>query len=533
MKLENFDFEKARYVVDALERALGGKPRFGRPQSFVYSMALQLRQIYGADQALLDKIIPTYGETPEQREKVICAACTKEIEEKPSDLIGRVLEEAEWNMEENEYDPTSRLNRNEMPPALPEKLPPLIELLTSKVPVYYKPAVACAVFPPLGAHMHGVYFRYLDNVLHEPAFMSVLMAKMSTGKGCVNKPIEYIMADIEERDKINRQRENEWKKAMNTRGANKDKPQRPEGLCIQYLPADMTNAAFVQRLQDAGGRFLYTAMDELDLLEQLQTGNRRKGPAHIIRLAFDCAPYGQERVGAASVTSVTRLRWNWNASTTISKGRDFFKDSFADGTLSRLNFSTIVVPMLNDLPVYGIYDEAFADALKPYIDCLNEVRGEVHCEQALQLAKKMIEESRNYSLLTGEDGYEMLSRRAVVSAYLKAMTLYVAQGMQWTQEIADFALWSLRYDMWCKMAFFGEEIEKVLQKEKKIGRRGPANMLDVLQPEFTFDDAVIIREAQGKDPVGTKHMLSVWMNRGYITYNDDTKKYYKTAQAFK
>lgn len=531
--INDFSLEKAPFVVEALERALGGKPRFGRPQSFVYSMALQLRQIYGADKELLDKIIPTYGETPEQREMVITSACTREIEERPSDLIGRVLEEAELNMEEDEYDPTTRLKRNQTPPALPEKLPPLIELLTSKVPVCYKPAVACAVFPPLGAHMHGVYFRYLDNVLHEPAFMSVLMAKMSTGKGCVNMPIEYIMADIRERDKINRQRENEWKQALNTRGANKDKPKRPEGLCIQCLPADMTNAAFVQRLKDADGRFLYTVMDELDLLEQLQTGNRKKGPAHIIRLAFDCAPYGQERVGATSVTSVTRLRWNWNASTTISKGRDFFKGSFADGTLSRLNFSTIVVPEFNDLPVYGIYDEAFADALKPYIDCLNEVRGEVHCEQALQLAKQLIAESRKFSKLSGEDGYELLSRRAIVSAYLKAMTLYVAQGMEWTQQIADFAQWSLRYDLWCKMAFFGEEIDKVLQKEKKIGRRGPANMLEMLEPEFTFDDAVLIREAQGKDPMGTRHMLSVWINREYITYNDDTKKYYKTAKSFK
>ena len=192
-----------------------------------------------------------------------------------------------------------------------------------------------------------------------------------------------------------------------------------------------------------------------------------------------------------------------------------------------------MVPEFNDLPVYGIYDEAFADALKPYIDCLNEVRGEVHCEQALQLAKQLIAESRKFSKLSGEDGYELLSRRAVVSAYLKAMTLYVAQGMEWTQQIADFAQWSLRYDLWCKMAFFGEEIDKVLQKEKKIGRRGPANMLEMLEPEFTFDDAVLIREAQGKDPMGTRHMLSVWINREYITYNDDTKKYYKTAKSFK
>lgn len=529
--LEQFESEKARFVVEALERALGGKPRFGRPQRFVYSMALQLRQIYGTDKELLDKIIPTYGETPEQRAIVIDSACTKEIEERPSDLMIRVMEEAEINMEENEFDPATGLHKNEIPPALPEKLPPLIELLTSKVPVYYKPAVACAVFPPLGAHMHGVYFRYLDNVLHEPAFMSVLMAKMSVGKGCVNKPIEYIMADIQERDDRNRQREEEWRRAMNTRGANKDKPQRPEGLCIQNLPADMTNAAFVQRLKDADGRFLYTVMDELDLLEQLQAGNQKKGPAHIIRLAFDCAPYGQERVGATSVTSVSRLRWNWNASTTISKGRDFFKNSFADGTLSRLNFSTIVVPAFNDLPVYGIYDEAFANALKPYIECLNEVRGEVHCEQALQLVKKMIDECRKFSRLSGEEGYELLSRRAIVSAYLKAMTLYVAHGMEWTQQIADFALWSLRYDLWCKMAFFKEEIEKVLQKEKKIGRRGPANMLEMMEPEFSYDDAVIVREAQGKDPSGTRHMLSVWMNRGYITYNADSKKYYKTEKS--
>jgi hypothetical protein len=360
-----------------------------------------------------------------------------------------------------------------------------------------------------------VSFRYIDNVIHEAAFMCVLMALMSSGKSCVNKPIEYIMADIVERDNVNRQREQEWKNKMNTKGANKDKPERPDDLCVQVLVPDMTNAAFVQRLQDAKGKFLYTRMDEIELLDQLKTSSRGQQVSQIIRLAFDCGEYGQERVGNQSVNARVKVKWNWNASTTILKGQDYFHKGIMDGTLSRLNFCTITLKRGGELPVFGTYDEHYAEVLKPYIDHLNEARGEVDCPEAKALIVKMMEETKDLVAMNEDSSYEILSYRALVIAFLKAMTLYIAHGYEWSKEIEDFVRWSYKYDMWCKISFFGEKMLMDLRRENFIRKSGPRNMLEMLPREFTESDVADVRLSVGKDS-NPKQMIANWLFRRLI-----------------
>jgi len=370
-----------------------------------------------------------------------------------------------------------------------------------------------------------VKFRYVDNVEHEATFMCVLLAKMSSGKSAVNKPIEYILADIVERDMLNRQREQEWKNSLNTKGANKEKPKRPDDLCIQVLVSDMTNAAFVQRLADAQEKFLYTQMDELELLDQLKTSSRGNQVSQLIRLAFDQGLYGQERVGSQSVTARVRVKWNWNASSTIQKGKWYFRGALTDGTLSRLNFCTMEPTKAGEIPVYGTYDETFADELRPYIERLNAATGRVECAEAEALARRLLEENAERSLLTDDEAYEMLSFRANVIAYLKAMTLYIAQG-EWTPEIAEFVRWSEEYDLWCKMHFFGEQLRTEMNRENLIVSPGPRNMLELLPTRFTREDVVAIRRAQGKSENPTL-MLSNWKKRGYIELDETTDEYIK------
>jgi len=383
-----------------------------------------------------------------------------------------------------------------------------------------------SVFPALGAHLSGVKFRYIDNVEHEATFMCVLMARMSSGKSCVNKPIEHILADIEQRDAENRRREQEWKSKLNTKGANKEKPQRPDDLCIQVLVSDMTNAAFVQRLQDAGDKFLYTVMDEIELLDQLKTSARGQQVSQIIRLAFDNGYYGQERVGSQSVTAKVRVRWNWNASTTISKGKQYFGKSIADGTLSRLTFCTIPLVRDAEIPCIGTYDDEFGEVLKPFIDHLNEAEGEIRCHEAEELIRQLLAETRQKAVLSDDEAFEILSFRALVIAYLKAMTLYVAHGAEWSEEIADFVRWSFEYDMWCKMAFFGDQLDNELNGEVVRLKPGRKSLLSILPDKFTVDDVIVVRKAQGKNGNYTD-MLHNWMVRKYVRYNNEERKYEK------
>ena len=413
----------------------------------------------------------------------------------------------------------------ETPPAMPEKLPKLIQLLTSKTPDAYKPAVAHALFPPLGTHLCGVRFTYTDNVEHEATLMNCLMAGTGAGKGCIDEPIRHIMADIKRRDEENERREAEWKKDCQKRGANKDKMTRPEGLVIQIIDADMTKPALVTRMDEAEGHFVYVKLNELDLFEQLK-GQTGKQHFQLMCLAFDPgAEYGQTRVGTQSVTARPVCRFNWNACTTILKGRRFFSKVLTDGPISRINFCTIPEQEIgSEQPVYGQYDAEFDERLKPYIDNLVAARGLIDCPQAYSLAKKLQQQCAEFARLSQNETYWNLSHRACVIAWLKACVLYVANGQKWEKSIDDFISWSLNYDLWCKMQFFGDNIDKAANGDgARIGTRGPRNLLELLPDEFTLDDAKRVRQQQGISNEGYRaiKMIRTWVNRGYVTQNSE------------
>ena len=402
------------------------------------------------------------------------------------------------------------------PPEMPEKLPKLVELLISRTPEIYKPAVAHAIFPPLATHLWQTSFRYIDNVVHEATLSTCLLAGTGAGKSSVNKPISYIMEDIRKRDAENLKREKEWKEEMTRKGANKDKRKRPDNLVIQEIDADMTNPAFVMRTAEAQGRFLYTSLNELDQFDALKgTGNQH---FRIMCLASDSDnQYGQTRVGTQSVTERVTIRFNWNASTTIQKGQRYFSKVLTDGPISRINFCTIPEREIGDeMPVFGDYDDAYREGLKPYIENLNNARGLIDCPEAFQLALKLKDENAEFSRLSQDRVYENLSFRANVIAYLKACVLYVANGCKWEPEIDEFIRWSERYDLYCKMRFFGDAIKRANDTGEKSSKRGPSNMLMQLPDEFTYQQVIDLRVANGMSQKGTSKMLGNWKDRHYI-----------------
>ena len=406
------------------------------------------------------------------------------------------------------------------PPAMPEKLPKLVELLISRTPEVYKPAVAHAIFPPLATHLWQTSFRYIDNVVHEATLSTCLLAGTGAGKSSVDKPIKYIMEDIRKRDAENLKREKEWKEEVTRKGANKDKRKRPDNLVIQEIDADMTSPAFVMRTAEAQGRFLYTSLNELDQFDALRgSGNQQ---FRIMCLAFDPFNlFGQQRVGVQSVTERVTIRFNWNASTTIQKGQRYFSKVLTDGPISRINFCTIREREIgDDMPVYGDYDDAYREALKPYIENLNNARGLIDCPEAFQLALKLKDENAEFSRLSQDRVYENLSFRANVIAYLKACVLYVANGCKWEPEIDEFIRWSERYDLYCKMRFFGDAIKRANDTGEKSSKRGPSNMLMQLPDEFTYQQVMDLRVAHGMDTRGTNKMLRNWRGRSYIRYKD-------------
>ena len=411
------------------------------------------------------------------------------------------------------------------PPVMPAKIPKLIQLLTSNTPDIYKAAVAHAVFPPLATHLCDVRFSYTDNVEHEATLMNCLMAGTGAGKGCIDEPIRHIMADIKRRDQENERREAEWKKDCQKRGANKDKMMRPEGLVIQIIDADMTKPALVTRMDEAEGHFVYVKLNELDLFEQLK-GQTGKQHFQLMCLAFDPgAEYGQTRVGTQSVTARPECRFNWNACTTILKGRRFFSRVLTDGPISRINFCTIPETEIGaEQPIYGQYDAAFDEALKPYIDNLVSARGLIDCQQAYKLARRLQQECAEFARLSQSEVYWNLSHRAIVIAWLKACVLYVANGQKWERSIEDFIRWSLEYDLWCKMQFFGNDIEKASNgDDARIGTRGPRNLLQLLKDEFTLNDVKMVRQQEGFTNAQDKamKMIRAWMNRGYVIQNTE------------
>ena len=402
------------------------------------------------------------------------------------------------------------------PPPMPKKLPKLVELLISKTPEIYQPAVAHAIFPSLATHLWRTRFRYIDNVEHEATLMTCLLAGTGAGKSCVQKPIDFIMEDIRKRDAENLKREKEWKEEMMRKGANKDKRKRPENLIIQEIDADMTNPAFVMRTAEAKEHFLYTSLNEIDQFDALKGSGFQQ--FRIMCLAFDPGNlYGQTRVGTQSVTERVTIRFNWNASTTIHKGIKYFKRVLTDGPVSRINFCTIPERDIGeDIPVYGTYDDEFRNSLKPYIDNLCMASGLVECKEAFQLAEVLKDENAEFSRLSQDRVYENLSFRANVIGYLKACVLYVANGYQWEPEIEDFIRWSERYDLYCKMRFFGDAIKKAEQECDQESKRGPASILGFLPEEFNYQQVEALRVEHKMSAKGTMKMLNNWLFRGYI-----------------
>ena len=446
----------------------------------------------------------------------LLAGDCKSPERLAGDFMGQMAGNANHTVQSSNLYDQSEDEEYPAPPPMPKKLPKLVELLISKTPEIYQPAVACAIFPPLATHLWRTRFRYIDNVEHEATLASVLLAGTGAGKSCVQKPIDFIMEDIRKRDAENLKREKEWKDEMMRKGANKDKRKRPENLIIQEIDADMTNPAFVMRTAEAKEHFLYTSLNEIDQFDALKGSGFQQ--FRIMCLAFDPGNlYGQTRVGTQSVTERVTIRFNWNASTTIHKGIRYFKRVLTDGPVSRINFCTIPERDIGeDIPVYGTYDEEFRNSLKSYIDNLCMASGLVECKEAFHLAEVLKDENAEFSRLSQDRVYENLSFRANVIGYLKACVLYVANGYQWEPEIEDFIRWSERYDLYCKMRFFGDAIKKAERDGDQESKKGPASILAFLPDKFSYQQVENLRLKNDMNAKGTAKMLRNWLRRGYI-----------------
>ena len=513
----------------------GKIPTEGDRNALTFELAMTLRSICGYSLEKLLSVIPNYWNNENDPEEV-----RKANEEEWRKTIENALKEPRKGIAYRLKQTLAALKSTTvvqacggtmtMPPPLPKKLPPLIKLLTSNVPPLYKPAVASAVFPALGAHMHGVKFRYWDNVEHEPTFMNILIGGQSIGKGSIGKPIDYIMEDIRLKDIPNRQREADWKQKNPPNKTKKDP--RPMDICIRMLIDNLTDAVFNQRIIDAnnnGERFIYTRVDEIEALKKVTSKGSVDEIGLLIRKAFDNALAGQERVGPDSVSGIAPLRWNFNASTTPPNARRFFYKMVNDGTLSRLDVATIIKDEDDDSdPILGIYDHAFAEELKPYIERLDAANGLIECPQAKKLALEMKQENSDTARLYESDAYRVLSYRANVISWLKGMLLFVAHGYRWSKEIADFVRWSQQYNLWCKMLNFGQQLEKELREEMEIQRQsGPQNMLELLPDEFTLEQYRQTRISQGRRGDDTA-ALRQWAKRGYIVFDDVCGRYCKT-----
>lgn len=501
-------------IIEEYWGLTGGVPSEGERNKRLHQLAVNLRAICDNREEWLLAVMPTCGLSAEEMRSIVHSACKEPT--KGSRVMDKIVDKIKRRMSDEAGGETdSPLDKM---PEMPKRLPKLVALLTSRTPDLYKAAVAHAVFPPLAAHLHQTRFRYIDNVEHEATLMNVLMAGTGAGKDCITAPINHIMADIRRRDAENLRREREWKDEVNRRGANKDKRQRPEGLVIQEIDADMTGPAFVMRMAEADGHFLYTKLNEIDQFDALRGNGRGGQQFQIMCLAFDPDNrYGQTRVGTQSVTEKVTVRFNWNATTTIKKGQRYFERVLTDGPISRINFCTIPEREIGaPMPVYGTYDAAFDEELRPYIERLCTARGVVDCPQAFKLAKKLQQECADFSRLSQSRTYENLSFRALVIAYLKACVLYVANDNQWDKQIEDFIRWSLHYDLWCKMHFFGPAIERANSEISFSNGPRPRNLLELLPNEFTLQDAIRVRREQGLSSEGAQDMIRTWRNRKYI-----------------
>ena len=517
-------------IIEKLIELLGGEPQHGSRNSFIFTLSCYLRYLCDDNAEWIKQVIPTFGEDRKRAFITVESACNRKQSFRMPSIVSKAVElvrNEKMNTLSANYDDSDFGDINNPESyfyhihQMPEKLPKLIRLLISKTPDIYRPAVSQAIFPPLASHLCETRFRYLDNVEHEATISSILCAPTGSGKEAITQPINHIMADIRKRDAEQRERERLWKDECNRKGSNKDKRERPQGLVIQEVNIDMTNPAFVLRMKEAENHFLYSKLNELNLFDALK--GKTNQHFRIMELAFDIGNYGQDRVGVQSVTETVKVRFNWNACCTPKKCRDYFRRVVTDGPISRISFATIERrPCGSAMPIYGTYDAAFDEELKPYIDNLLKARGLVDCPQAMKLAKKLVEENAEFARLSQNYVFENLSFRANVIAYLKACVLYVANGMKWEKSIEDFIRWSERYDLWCKLKLFGQMIYDADGEQDKVSRtapNGPKNLLTLLPDSFTEDDYVKVRRSQGFDNDDRKRIkdaLKQWVHRGYV-----------------
>ena len=505
-------------ITKALVELMGGAPAHGARNNFIYREACLLRYICNSEAAWIKEVILTFGEDEQKAFATVESACkTAQMAVMP-DIVRQAVDMARKRFLAQQATEKAGIYAD-VPPQMPQRLPRLIKLLTSKVPADFKPAVATAVFPALAAHLKGVNFRYIDNQVHEAALMSLLVAPMSSGKSLVNGPIDCIIQDMAQLDQISRDKEQEWKDEVNTMGDNKKKPVRPDGICIRIVSPDLTRAAYIQRLDDAqkaGKAYLYCKMDEVDMLKKFND------PSQLIRLCWDNSEDGQERVGSKSVTARVKTRFNWNASSTIAVTQKFFSlREVADGAVSRLNLATIIRPDFAPRPVVGEYDAQFRSNLRPFIDRLNGAHGMVDCKKARQLAERLEAEIMETAQLADNKPYAEFAKRALANGYRKAMVLYLANGEKWEKVIEDFIEWSVKYDLWCKMRFFGRQMEEAIDGDHRmVNHSGPSNLLAFVPDTFSLVDIQAVYQMQGKKGRLTA-LLAMWIKRGHIVKNAD------------
>ena len=522
-------------IIQSLVELLGGAPEHGSRNQFIFSLAFYARYLCQSNPEWIRQVLPTFGEEAEKAWSTIRSACNRSQPDRLPELVERALQQARTREELKQVkqpEPeTFDLLTSSYPPAMPERLPASIQKITSRVPSMYKPCVAFQSFSALGAHLKGVYVVYIDNVPHElGGQIGILMAGQSTGKSCVNQPIEVIMADILASDRQSREVEQEWKIACKRAKSNEKKPARPAGICVQYLMSNMTNAALVQRLIDAdaaGGKCLFLRLDEIELLDQIKATGGAKA-SELIRLAYDRSLYGQERVGPDSVTGIPPLRLNVTASTTVESGIAYIRPHLKDGTFSRASLCTIFRPQGDlGLPKYGTYDEDYRKALAPHIERLNEAIGLIDCPEAYKLAEELYRENEERYVLSADEDFRELSYRSLRIAYDRAVMIYLMEGCQWSDEIADFMRWLMEYDLWVKLYYFADELWDLRQRGKrKKGRPGRGSLLRKLPDRFDFNHFQAVYQANGLtgDP---KDLLYTWVHRGHVSRDEASGMYSK------
>ena len=520
-------------IVEELADQMGGAPEHGNRNDFIFAMSCHLRHICNDDPQWIRSILPDYGEQHERVTETIQNACKRKQSGAMSQKMKLTLDLCRRRLNMEQGKSREALMKE---PVMPHRLPTPIRIAISKVPDHCRAAMAHAIFPAWATRMGGVKLEYADNSEMEATMMNVLVAPMATGKSCIKKPIDICLKDIMARDALCRQQEQEWKDEQNSKSANKKGTVRPTDICIQVNDSDMTNAAFTQRLADAeraGHKCLYTRMDEVEMLSKLAGGSSKEMVSRIVCRNFDTDMYGQERVGAQSVTARAPMRWCWNASTTPATAIRFFRKNVNDGTVSRLNFCTIPETEDNgEIPVYKRYDEKYEQQMMAYLGLLDEAKdkGIIVCQQAKKMASELCKLGVERAALFDDDGYRILARRGAVIAFRKACILYVMNGCKWSRDIEDFCRWSFDYDMWCKMSLFSEALGEDMEIERQVARGGMANMLDLLPDEFTREECRSMRIQQGKKNPNPKDQLGQWTKRGFISYDEVTRKYYKTQK---